>query len=124
MRTLAVLTTTLLLALSGSSQAVCRFDSGKIFFGAETPMRGEADSGKPCGFEMSSALSSRSGSFRVAQPPLHGVAGIGDNGGMPVVAYRSAAGYRGSDEFVVSFMGGDIRLREAPSAIHVYIDVK
>ena len=49
MRTLAVLTTTLLLALSGSSQAVCRFDSGKIFFGAETPMRGEADSGKPCG---------------------------------------------------------------------------
>ena len=43
---------------------------------------------------------------------------------MPVIAYRSAAGYRGPDEFIVSFMGGDIRRPLAPSSIHVYLDVK
>ena len=44
---------------------------------------------------------------------------------MPVVGYRSAAGYRGPDEFVVSFVGGNVaRALIRPSSIHVYLDVQ
>jgi len=124
MRGLAMLTTALLLALGGASEAACRFDLGKIYFGFETPVRGEADSGKPCGFALSAAGTAGSSAFHVARPPQHGVAITGDNAGMPVIGYRSAAGYRGPDEFVVSFVGGDIRLRDQESGIHVYLDVK
>lgn len=124
MRRLGILTITLILASGGASQAACQLQLGKIYFGFENPMRGEADSGKPCGFALSSAGTAASGAFHVTRAPQHGVAGIGDNGGMPVVGYRSTAGYHGPDEFIVSFMGGDIRKTEAPSSIHVYLDVK
>jgi len=124
MRGFAVLTTALLLSLGGSSQADCRFDFAKVYFGFETPMKGEADSGKPCGFGLGSAMSAGSHGFRIAQPPQHGVAGVGDNGGMPVVGYRSAAGYRGPDEFVVSFVGGNMRVHDLASTIRVDLDVK
>jgi hypothetical protein len=124
MRSLATLTTALLLTLGGSSHAACRFDDAKFYFGFETPMKGEADSGKPCGFAMGVATTGGSRGFRIAQPPHHGVAGIGRESGMPVIAYRSAAGYRGPDEFVVSYFGGDIRLHEMESGIRVILDVK
>lgn len=124
MRSLVALAPALLLAFAGSSEAACQFDLGKIYFGFESPMRGQADSGKPCGFALSSASTAGSSAYHVSQPPHHGVAGIGDNGGMPVIAYRSAAGYHGPDEFVVSFMGGDIRRPDMESSIHVYLDVQ
>lgn len=124
MRVLAGLTTALLALLGGSSQAACRFDDAKVYFGFESPMKGEADSGKPCGFALSAAGHAGGSSFRVAQPPRHGAAGVGDNSGMPVIAYRSAAGYRGPDEFVVTFVGGDTRRPQLASGIHVYLDVR
>ena len=124
MRGLAMLTTALLLALGGVSQAACRFDYGRLYFGFENPLKGEAESGKPCGFALSAALSAGGHGFRVAQPPQHGVAGIADDSGMPVVGYRSAAGYRGPDEFVVNFTGGNARVHDLASGIHVYLDVK
>jgi hypothetical protein len=124
MRRLAVSTMALLLVLGGAAQATCRFDPAKIYFGFETPMKGEADSGKPCGFSTSGASTAVAGSFHVTQAPHHGVAGIGDNGGMTVIGYRSVAGYKGPDDFIVSYMGGDIRRPEMPSSIHVYFDVK
>ena len=124
MRRFAMLTIALILSSGGASQAQCRLELGKIYFGFENPMRGEVESGKPCGFALSSAGTAASGSYHVTQPPQHGVAGIGDDGGMPVVGYRSAAGYRGPDEFVVSFTGGDIRRPLAPSSIRVYLEVK
>lgn len=124
MRSLATVTAALLLALGGSAQAVCRFDDARFYFGFETPIKGEADSGKPCGFGLGAAGTAGSRSYRVAQPPHHGAAAIGDNSGAPVIAYRSAAGYRGPDEFVVTFLGGDIRLHDQESRIHVYLDVK
>jgi len=120
MRGLAMLTTALLLALGGASQAACRFDYGRLYFGFENPLKGEAESGKPCGFALSAALSAGGHGFRVAQPPQHGVA----DSGMPVVGYRSAAGYRGPDEFVVNFTGGNARVHDLASGIHVYLDVK
>ena len=76
MRNLAVLTTALLFTLGGSSQATCRFDFAKLYFGFENHMKGEADSGKTCGFSMSPSLGAGADSFRIAQPPHHGVAGI------------------------------------------------
>ncbi len=124
MRGLAVLTTALLLSLGGASQAACRFDEARIYFGFESPMKGEADSGKPCGFALSAAGPAGGRSFGIAQSPRHGAAAIGEDNGMPVVGYRSAAGYRGPDEFVVTFVGGDIRRPERASSIHVYLDVK
>lgn len=124
MRKIAMLTTALLLALGGSSQAGCRLDLGKVYFGFENPIRGEADSGRPCGFALSSASTAGSQAYRVAQPPRHGAAVVGDSGGMPVIAYRSAAGYRGPDEFLVKFVGGDIRLHDMESSLHVFLDVK
>ena len=124
MRSLATVTAALLLALGGSAQAVCRFDYGRLYFGFENPLKGEAESGKPCGFALSAAMSAGGHGFRIAQPPQHGAAGIGDDGGMPVVGYRSAAGYRGPDEFVVNFTGGNARVHDLASGIHVYLDVK
>lgn len=124
MRQLAFLTTALLLALGGSSQAACRFDDAKIYFGFESPMKGEADSGKPCGFALSATGSAGGQSFRITQPPRHGAAAIGEDNGMPVVGYRSAAGYRGPDEFLVAFVGGNSRTPEQPSSIRVTLDVK
>jgi hypothetical protein len=123
-REFAMLTTALLLALGGSSQAACRFGDARIYFGFESPMKGEADSGKPCGFALSAAGSAGGSAFRVAQPPRHGAAAIGEDNGMPVVAYRSAAGYRGPDEFVVTFVGGNSRTPDQPSSIRVTLDVK
>ena len=124
MRGVAVLTTALLLALGGSSQAACRFDYSRLYFGFENPLKGEADSGKPCGFGLSAALSAGGHGFRIAQPPHHGAAGIGDSTGMPVVGYRSAAGYRGPDEFLVSFVGGNARVHDLESGIRVHVDVR
>jgi len=121
---LAILTTALSLAQGGASEAACRFDYGRLYFGFENPLKGEADSGKPCGFALSAAMSAGGHGFRIAQPPQHGVAGIGDDNGMPVVGYRSAAGYRGADEFVVNFTGGNARVHDLASGIHVYLDVK
>jgi hypothetical protein len=123
-RELAMLTTALLLALGGSSQAACQWDPAKIYFGFDTPMRGEAESGKPCGFSMGTVMSAGTHGFQIAQPPHHGAAGVGDDGGMPVVGYRSAAGYRGPDEFVVNFFGGNQRVHDLASSIHIYLDVK
>lgn len=124
MRSLAMLTTALLLALGGSTQAACRFDFAKIYFGFENPMKGEADSGKPCGFALSAALSAGGHAFRIAQSPHHGAAGIGDDSGMPVIGYRSAANYRGPDDFLVTFVGGNLRVPDQPSSIRVTLDVK
>ncbi len=124
MRKLAVLTTALALSLGGSSQAACRFDFAKLYFGFENPTKLEADSGKACGFGISSTMSAGTHSYRIAQPPQHGVAGIGDDSGMPVVGYRSAAGYRGADEFVVSFVGGNARVPDQASSIRVHVDVQ
>ena len=124
MRELAMLTTALLLALGGSSQAACRFDYARLYFGFENPLKGDADSGKACGFGLSAAMSAGGNSFRIAQPPHHGVAGIADSSGMPVVGYRSAAGYRGPDEFIVSFVGGNARMSDQASGVHVYVDVR
>jgi hypothetical protein len=124
MRSLAALMTALLLTLGGDSQAACRFDSTKLYFGFDNPAKLEADSGKPCGFAMSSTRSAGSHAYRIAQPPHHGVAGIGDDNGMPVVGYRSAAGYRGADEFVVTFVGGNARVPDQASTIHVSVNVE
>jgi hypothetical protein len=124
MRKLAVLTTALLLSAGGSSQAACHFDLAMIHFGFENPMRGEADSGKPCGFAVSTAGSAGVGSFQIARPPRHGVAGTGENSGMPVIGYRSAPGYRGPDEFVVAFIGGNARMQGQETSLHVHLDVK
>jgi len=123
-RKLAMLTTAALLALGGSSQAACRFGDAKIYFGFESPMKGEADSGKPCGFALSAAGSAGGRSFRIAQPPRHGAAAIGEDNAMPVVGYRSAANYRGPDEFLVTFVGGSSRTPDQPSSIRVTLDVK
>ena len=114
----------LLLCLGGSSHAACRFDVAGIYIGFESPIRGEADSGKICGFGSMGMHGAKQDSFRVAQPPHHGVAGVGDNSGMPVIGYRSAAGYRGPDEFIVSFIGGGPRTPDQESSLHVYLDVK
>ena len=124
MRGFAGAATALLLSLSGSSQAACRFDFAKLYFGFENPTKLHADSGTACGFAISSTMSAGTHSYRVAQPPHHGVAGIADNSGMPVVGYRSAAGYRGPDEFLVSFVGGNARVPDQASSIHVYVDVQ
>ena len=96
---------------------------GRLYFGFENPFKGEAENGKPCGFALSSAERGRlKGSM---SPDRRSMASqSGDNAGMPVIGYRSAAGYRGPDEFVVSFVGGDIRLHDQESGIHVYLDVK
>jgi hypothetical protein len=120
----AVSAMALLPCLGGSLHAACRFDPAHFYIGFESPIRGEADSGKPCGFGSMAMYGARDSSFRVAQPPRHGVAGIGDSSGMPVVGYRSAAGYRGPDEFIVSFVAGGPRTPDLESTIHVYLDVK
>ncbi|MGO4871173.1 MAG: hypothetical protein ACLPGW_11275 [Roseiarcus sp.] len=124
MRSLAVLTTALLLSLGGSSQATCRFEFATLHFGFENPVKGDADSGKACGFSVSAAGQTGVGSFRIARPPQHGVAGLAEDSGMPVVGYRSAAGYRGPDEFVVTFVGGNARVQAMATSVHVYLDVR
>jgi hypothetical protein len=123
-RTLAALAATLTLCVAGSADAACRFDAARIYFGSESTMRGEVDSGKICGFALSGGGSTGSGEFRVSQPPRHGAAAIGETYAMPAVGYRSAAGYRGADEFVVTFVGGRVGQSEQPGSIHVYVDVK
>jgi len=123
-RNLAVLTTALLLTLGGASQAACRFEEIRLYFGFENPIKGAAESGKPCGFALSSALDAGGHAFRIAQPPHHGAAGIGADSGMPVIGYRSAAGYRGPDEFLVTFVGGNSRVPDQESKIRVILDVE
>jgi hypothetical protein len=124
MRRVAMLATALVLSASSSSQAACRFDFARLYFGFETPMNGEADSGKPCGFVLTTSLSAGAHSYRIAQAPNHGAAAVGYNSGTPVVAYRSAAGYRGPDTFVVSFIGGNARVPDEASSIDVHLDVR
>ncbi len=124
MRKLALLTTMLLLSLGGSSEAACQFDLAKFFFGFDNIVKGEADSGKPCGFGVSTSGGADAGAFRIAQPPHHGVAAAGEDSGLPVIGYRSAAGYRGPDEFVMVFIGGNARVPGQTTTVHVYVDVK
>jgi hypothetical protein len=124
MRKLAVLTTALILSAAAPAHAACHFDLAMIHFGFENALQGQADSGKPCGLSGSTAGKAGVGSFQITQRPRHGVAGTGENGGMPVIAYRSAPGYRGPDEFVVAFVGGNARVPGQETSLHVYLDVR
>ena len=117
-------TAALALVAADSARAACQFEPARIGYGFESTMKGEANSGKPCGFALTAAGPAGASGFRVVQPPHHGVAGVGESYGMPVIGYRSVASYRGPDEFVVTFVGGVFGQPAQPGSIRVQLDVK
>ena len=92
-----------LVGLTNSSSTNCSVGFFKFYFKFDSQATMHADSGKLCPFHFTAPDLEEA---RIVRQPQHGAATYSGSIEHVMIDYKSAAGYKGTDQFVFSVTGG------------------